>query len=550
MFARFQKDRIRKARNISSSFSLNEGKADNLLTHKGKVLGESNLDDADDFSDDSEAGAGKTGSLSKDIVSSLHFGGGFVKKDRVNEPEVFQKDRLTALQEIVMKSKLAKIQKKEFKEDQENERLKLDSAFDSLLSSSTLDITDLERTKNGRFRKDRMADTAAASGTTRNSSYEDSYDQSLIELAFDTKAKPSDRTKSATEIALEEREKLEKLEAARLKRMNGGLDYEDDENLGDDDGHGHGDGNNARVSLDRNAGKVSKKASLSSNSRSRVRTDDDLDEDAAESGKKTLATEVKSSSASGDGNGSDDGETNDGDEGSDDDNDASDDEDDYDEEDNDEGGEGSDESEGVEEDEDDYEDDILPGSNTLPVAPKSKSTKGSSAVDLAHGVDSDRVFRVGRSNKVRKTEEEESDLVGSVNPNMPHNIECPSDLESFEHLVEEHVRCPADMRALIDRILIWNSIHLPGKQGADNKSKMHNFMDILLKVFVGEADMLSSCDKTQDLEEQVTVDYAFLNSMNVDVLCNIYPVGFLLRFDISSQPGHLRCLSGSMGQNY
>ena len=129
-------------------------------------------------------------------------------------------------------------------------------------------------------------------------------------------------------------------------------------------------------------------------------------------------------------------------------------------------------------------------------------TNGSSAVD--RGADSDRVFRAGRSNRVGKKEDEESDKVDSVNPNMPHNIECPSDLESFEHLVEEYVRCPGDMRALIDRILIWNSIHLPGKQGADNKSKMHNFMDILLKVFVGEADMLTSCDKTQDLEKQVT----------------------------------------------
>lgn len=500
MFARFQKDRIRKARNISSSFSLNEGKGDSLLTHKGKVLGESNLDDADDFSDDSEAGAGKTGSLSKDIVSSLHFGGGFVKKDRVIEPEVFQRDRLTALQEIVMKSKLAKIQKKEFKEDQENERLKLDSAFDSLLSSSTLDITDLERTKNGRFRKDKMA----ASGSTKDSSYEDSYDQSLIELAFDAKAKPTDRTKSATEIALEEREKLEKLEAARLKRMNGSLDYEDDENLGEGDDH------NAGVSSDRNAGKVSKKASFSSNSRSRVRTDDDLDDDPTESGKKTLSTEVKSSSASDDGNGSDDGETNDDedeDEGSDDgDDDASGEEDEYDEED-DGDDEGSDELEGEEEedDDDDYEDDVLPGSKnlaSLPVTSKSKVTNSSSAVD--RGTDSDRVFRAGRSKKVDKMEDEESDKMDSVNPNMPHNIECPSDLESFEHLVEEYVRSPADMRALIDRILIWNSIHLPGKQGADNKNKMHNFMDILLKVFVGEADMLTSCDKTQDLEKQVT----------------------------------------------
>ena len=504
MFARFQKDRIRKARNISSSFSLNDSKVDNLLTHKGKVLGESNLDDGDDFSDDSEAGAGKTGSLSKDIVSSLHFGGGFVKKDREHEPEIFQKDRLSALQEIVMKSKLAKIQKKELKEDQENERLKLDSAFDSLLSSSALDITDLERTKNGRFKKERSADNIASD---RKSTYEDSYDQSLIELAFDAKTKPTDRTKSATEIALEEREKLEKLETARLRRMNGSVDNDgDDENLDDNDrGHGN-DGEIRGGRSDRSAGKVPKAGKLSANSRSRVRTDDDLDEESDVVGKRTLSAAVKSSSASGDEIGSDDVESSDAgeEEGSDDDEDDDDDEEgDIDEE----GGDDDDEDEDGDED-DDYEDDVLPDYDDptpLPVAvSKSKSSNGSSTANRAHSA-GEQVFRSGRSTKEGEGNkgEGEPDMPESVNPNMPHNIECPSDLESFEQIVGEHVRSPADMRALVDRILIWNSIHLPGKQGADNKNKMHNFMDIMLKVFIGEADMLPSCDKTQELEKQV-----------------------------------------------
>jgi nucleolar protein 14 len=47
------------------------------------------------------------------------------------------------------------------------------------------------------------------------------YDILVRELRFDPRVKPGDKLKSADEIARLEKEKLEKLEADRLKRMKG-----------------------------------------------------------------------------------------------------------------------------------------------------------------------------------------------------------------------------------------------------------------------------------------------------------------------------------------
>jgi hypothetical protein len=72
----------------------------------------------------------------------------------------------------------------------------------------------------------------------------------------------------------------------------------------------------------------------------------------------------------------------------------------------------------------------------------------------------------------------------TVNEQMPHKIECPSNIEDFYALIDKYVNSFIDTKALLDRILAWNSVHLPGAQGQTNKNLMHNFLDILLKHFV------------------------------------------------------------------
>lgn len=78
-------------------------------------------------------------------------------------------------------------------------------------------------------RKDKELDEAAqkaSAPTVEEDEYED-YDKFVRELAFDHRARATDRTKTEEEIALEEKEKLEKAEKARKRRMEG-LDSEDE----------------------------------------------------------------------------------------------------------------------------------------------------------------------------------------------------------------------------------------------------------------------------------------------------------------------------------
>lgn len=59
---------------------------------------------------------------------------------------------------------------------------------------------------------------------------DDDYDQVVRQLVFDKRAKPTDRTKTEEELAVEEAEKLQKQERARLRRMRGDVDESGSEN--------------------------------------------------------------------------------------------------------------------------------------------------------------------------------------------------------------------------------------------------------------------------------------------------------------------------------
>ena len=117
MFMRFQKEKVKKARNLSQ-FNLEDGEDTELLTHKGQVLSQNNVGNTDDWSDNDD-----DANLDKSVVSNLHFGGGLQPKSSQGaggEGDVLagsgsrMDKQLTALQEIVMKSKIAKAQKKDY----------------------------------------------------------------------------------------------------------------------------------------------------------------------------------------------------------------------------------------------------------------------------------------------------------------------------------------------------------------------------------------------------------------------------------------------------
>jgi hypothetical protein len=55
---------------------------------------------------------------------------------------------------------------------------------------------------------------------------------------------------------------------------------------------------------------------------------------------------------------------------------------------------------------------------------------------------------------------------------MPHKINCPSSAEEFDNMTAKYVRTAADLRELVSRILVWSSVHLPGKEGTENRGNL------------------------------------------------------------------------------
>lgn len=108
------------------------------------------------------------------------------------------------------------------KERDENIRHQLDEDFDSirdLLYSQKPSVADVI-----------PSTTVTAEPTKETPATVDAdYDQRVRELAFDQRAKPKDRTKTDEEIALEQKEQLEKAERRRRKRMLGLEDSEDED---------------------------------------------------------------------------------------------------------------------------------------------------------------------------------------------------------------------------------------------------------------------------------------------------------------------------------
>jgi len=110
------------------------------------------------------------------------------------------------------------------KEQEENMRHELDQDFDSL--RTLLYAPDPSSTDNSTTATLPAPASTAADDTT-------DYDKQVRELAFDKRAKPKDRTKTEEELALEQKEALEKAEKRRRLRM---LGQDPDESDGEDAG--------------------------------------------------------------------------------------------------------------------------------------------------------------------------------------------------------------------------------------------------------------------------------------------------------------------------
>ncbi|KNC83759.1 hypothetical protein SARC_04009 [Sphaeroforma arctica JP610] len=171
-----------------------------FLTHGGRSLAE--IDDFDErdlrLSDDEEVDGDTR------YNTELHFGG--FEKESERKPGDKPLTRKEIMMEVVKKSKL-------YKMERQNEKI------ENLEKIEELDDYLGEIMKEGRLHV-HTDDTREAEKKV-NRVDRDDYDLSVRALAYELKAKATDRLKTDEEIATEALEELRTLEANRLRRMRG-----------------------------------------------------------------------------------------------------------------------------------------------------------------------------------------------------------------------------------------------------------------------------------------------------------------------------------------
>ncbi|XP_067106491.1 nucleolar protein 14 [Osmerus mordax] len=183
-------------------YNLNE---DEELTHYGQSLAE--MEKMNDLVD-SDSETDEKGLLSAELTAS-HFGGGggLLRKKTPGEEDGGShraKSRQELIEEMILKSKQDKRERQTQKEEAQVLTEKLDQEWKSIHGLLAHKTPMAERPERGE-EKPKL----------------DEYDMMVRELGFEMKAQPSERMKTPEEVAREERERLQKLEADRLRRMMG-----------------------------------------------------------------------------------------------------------------------------------------------------------------------------------------------------------------------------------------------------------------------------------------------------------------------------------------
>ncbi|EMS51472.1 hypothetical protein TRIUR3_21500 [Triticum urartu] len=167
------------------------------------------------------------------------------------------KSKKEVMSEIILKSKFykfsnlgicffsklfAKAQKAKEKEQDEHLVDKLDSDF-ALLAQTPELLSLTESARVNTHKNNSSTIHKGSSGLTGkeifNKEKPDAYDKLVKEMVMDQRARPSDRTKTPEELAQEEKERLEKLEKERHKRMLGTAESSDEEDDDSEDGDHH-----------------------------------------------------------------------------------------------------------------------------------------------------------------------------------------------------------------------------------------------------------------------------------------------------------------------
>ncbi|KAI9168116.1 nucleolar complex protein 14 [Blastocladiella emersonii ATCC 22665] len=203
-----QRASARSSKSGASAFNLGDAEdANDLggLTHLGR-----SIDEIDSFDDVHGSDDEDNGNLSRNYAEAM-FGGG---SNHAGGDK--HKSKADVMKEVMAKSKQHKAERQREREENEDMRIELDDEFDAIRAL----LVDKKAVP--------AAATAAAPAPAARAEADD-FDSMVRELRFDKRAKPTDRTKTEEELAAEEKERLERLERDRMRRMNGIASDDEDE---------------------------------------------------------------------------------------------------------------------------------------------------------------------------------------------------------------------------------------------------------------------------------------------------------------------------------
>ncbi|WWC69462.1 uncharacterized protein I206_103402 [Kwoniella pini CBS 10737] len=206
-----------------------EGFALGGLTHGGRSVMDLPGDDFDaqGFGENDDDDDNDKGRVDRRTVNKVHFGG-FDGEEDEEELHERKKSKAEVMNEIIAKSKAHKYERQQEKEADDELRDALDDDLDDLRAL-------LEESAPAGPAASNFASTSRQSASAAKAAIPEEdvdYDQVVRSLAFDSRAKPKNRTKTEEELALEEKEILEKAEAKRLRRMRGESVSDDEDGEG------------------------------------------------------------------------------------------------------------------------------------------------------------------------------------------------------------------------------------------------------------------------------------------------------------------------------
>nr|XP_019937980.1 PREDICTED: nucleolar protein 14 [Paralichthys olivaceus] len=184
-------------------YNLNE---EEELTHYGQSLAEmEKFNDMVNSDDETE----EKGLLSAELTAAHFGGGGLLRKKTSGEQHEEEgshraKSRQELIEELIQKSKQEKRERRVQREEAQELTEKLDQDWKSIQALMVKNTPKAEQADKPE-EKPKL----------------DPYDMMVRELGFEMKAQPSEKMKTPEELAREQRDKLQKLEADRLRRMMG-----------------------------------------------------------------------------------------------------------------------------------------------------------------------------------------------------------------------------------------------------------------------------------------------------------------------------------------